>query len=227
MKITSEMMEASPELMQRLELVGTHLLAEGFVWEGFLNPKHFSDEQLGLEIQKLIVSKFLKGEETLGLTFNHTNKLVKDAKRNFKKRDLDMTVLLYMLVIEHRVNRILRCFFRRQGTDDAHALQIVRKLSVREKSSWLFKMLGLPPMPKDLSSCLNTIEEYRNSFVHFKWVARYEKEDDAWTAILEVRAILKWIDKIENKEIFFGHRKRIARICVELCHKKIAPKPSK
>jgi hypothetical protein len=199
-----------------VEFVGSLLLAEGFVREGFLDLPGLSDASLPDEIRKLVKTKFIHGDETLSLSFDHTDELLKKAKEHFDDKQLDLTCLFYMLVIEHRVNHVLRSVFRRRKVPEAEALQIVRKLSVREKATWLFKMLGIPPMPEDLSARMTVIEEYRNSYVHFKWVARYGHEDETWIAVIGVKDILDWITKVENEHVFFGQRGRLALACKRL-----------
>lgn len=212
----------SPEQQKQISFVASLLLAEGFVREGYLDLPNVSDVELSAQINSLVKSKFIQGEETLSLTFDHTDKLLELAKQFESQSDLELTCLFYTLCIEHRLNRIARTLFRRRGIPDKDAVQIVRKLAVRDKATWLFKFFNLEEPPGDLLVRLGVIEEYRNSFVHFKWVALYEREDEVWRAVNQVGEIFDWLEMIDDKYIFHGQKARLKSACEKIVEEEAA-----
>jgi hypothetical protein len=59
---------------------------------------------------------------------------------------------------------------------------------------------------------LTTIEEFRNSFVHFKWPSfpDFAAEDKAWRAINRVQEVIDALLAYEEQHVYYGQRERVA-----------------
>jgi hypothetical protein len=197
-------------------------LAEGFVREGLIVLPELSDAQLVEQIEKL-TKRFLRPDDDAesfeyALTFDHTDKLLSTAKAFEDQDEWEFCSLFYMLWIEHQINLILRVTLRRRGVAEDEAIAMVRRLSIRDKLSGIWKLLGLEAVSEELIKVINCIEECRNGFVHFKWqhFDRLEQEDKVWNAVNQIEKVISALKLIEEKHVFYGERKRLAESCWRL-----------
>ena len=123
-----------------------------------------------------------------------------------------------MLWIEHRVNMIARVMLRRRGVPDDDAVTIIRKLSIREKLTALWRVLGLRTVDSEVIQIASVIEEFRNAFVHFKWPSFPDLtiEDRTWRAINEVKRVIRTLCDHEETYVYYGQRERIAQSAARL-----------
>lgn len=205
-----EIEDVTPEMVRAATLG----LVEGFVREGLLVLPMLTDDELDKEFNT-ILRRFLTGDDGFdyALTFDHhTDKLLSLAKSVEAQHDLELSCLFYMLWIEHRVNLILRVLLRRKSTPEKDAINTIRKLSVREKLTWFWKLMGLEALPDAIIADATMIEEFRNGFVHYKWQAfdTWEKEDHTWQAVNRVGDIIAALQAIEERHVYYGQRQRLA-----------------
>src|SRR6266480_2313302 len=187
-------------------------LGEGFVREGLLPLDQLSDEELDARLSEAL-RKFLKADDfDTALTFDRTPKLLNAAVAAENDHDLELCSLFYMLWIEHRVNMIARVMLRRHGVPDDEAVTIIRKLSVREKLTGLWRVLGLQAADPEVIRIASVIEEFRNAFVHFKWPSfpDLRVEDRTWQAINELKRVVHALWDYEEIYVYYGQRERIA-----------------
>lgn len=193
-------------------------LGEGFVREGVLPLDQLTDEELDAKFSDAIW-QFLKAEQfDTALTFDHTPKLLNAAVAAEDDHDLELCSLFYMLWIEHRINLIGRVMLRRHRVSDDDAVTIIRKLSIREKMTALWQVLGLPPVDTEIIRIATTIEEFRNAFVHFKWPSfpDLRVEDKTWRAINEVKRGVHTLSDYEELYVYYGQRERVAQSAARL-----------
>jgi len=196
-----------PEAMLAMKI----RLGEGFVREGLLPLDQLTDEELDAKFSEAIW-KFLKADDfDTALTFDHTPKLLNAAVAAENEHDLELSSLFYMLWIEHRVNMIARVMLRRRGVTDDEAVTIIRKLTIREKMTALWRVLGLKPVDPEVIGIATIIEEFRNAFVHFKWPSfpDLRVEDKTWRAINDVKRVVHTLWDYEEVYVYYGQRERI------------------
>jgi hypothetical protein len=193
-------------------------LGEGFVREGLLRLDELSDEDLDAKFSEMIW-KFLKFDDfDTALTFDHTPKLLSAAVTAENDHDLELCSLFYMLWVEHRVNMIARVLLRRRGVPDDEAILLTRKLTIREKLTALWRILGLLPVDGDVVRIASTIEEFRNAFVHFKWPSFPDSrvEDKTWQAVNDVKRVVHMLRDYEEEYVYYGQRERIGQSAARL-----------
>jgi hypothetical protein len=178
-----------------------------------------TDDQLDEALGKLII-RFLRDDGVdKALTHEgHTHKLLALAKSSEHDRELELCCLFYMLWIEHRINLILRVILRRKNRSDKDAIAIIQKLSVREKLTRQWQLLGLESIPEAILADISIIGEFRNGFVHYKWQSfvSFENEDRTWQAIYRVDAIIAALRNIEEACVFYGQRHRFSESAARL-----------
>ena len=187
-------------------------MGEGLVREGRLPLPELTDEQLDERFKEGIRRTLRDDKVDVALTFDHTNKLLHQAASYEVEHDAEASSLFYMLWVEHRANLIARAMMRRIDMPDDESIFIIRKFSVREKVTILWRLLRLQPFPPEALKVLTTIEEFRNSFVHFKWQSfpDFAAEDKAWQAINRVQEVVDALLAYEEEHVYYGQRERIA-----------------
>jgi hypothetical protein len=107
---------------------------------------------------------------------------------------------------------IARVMLRRHSVPDDEAVMIIRKLTIREKLTALWRVLGLHSADPEVIRIASVIEEFRNAFVHFKWPSFPDlaTEDRTWQAINEVKRVVHALWDYEEIYVYYGQRERIA-----------------
>lgn len=204
----------TPPVTPEMVKIATLILCEGCVREGLIVLPDLTDEQVEEELRKHMVN-FCRSENfESALTFDHTEKLLDSAKEQRDQHELELACLFYMLWIEHQINLILRIMMRRRKTNEGDAVAAVRRLSIRDKLSWFWKMLDLEPLREEVVADTFIIEEFRNGFVHFKWqsYSGFEHEERAWRAVSRMDDIVESLKAIEERYVFYGQRQRLKDI---------------
>jgi hypothetical protein len=217
-KKLAKRLASNPKLNPKRMLAMKIRLGEGFVREGLLPLDQLTDEELDKTFSEAVWN-FLKLDDfDTALTFDHTPRLLNAAVAAENEHDLELCSLFYMLWIEHRVNMIARVMLRRRSVPDDQAVTIIRKLSVREKLTALWRVLGLNDVDPEVIRIATVIEEFRNAFVHFKWPSfpDLRVEDRTWLAINEVKRVVHALWDYEEIYIYYGQRERIAESAARL-----------
>lgn len=129
----------------------------------------------------------------------HTDTLLDEARSYLKDQKIELAIVLYGTWWEHWLNGVIENRVIKQGLDGNDFKDIVRSLNNRAKTSWLFKLLGLPLLDVEQLKIMNSLSEKRNQFIHYKYPAN-EWEDDKKTPMEFFEILEKAIEYFEEYE---------------------------
>lgn len=89
-----------------------------------------------------------------------------------------IAITLYAILIEHMINATLERVFDRRKYDTEVIKPLLRELRLQTKTTALRAIAGLPPISQDDLKLLDQIIQFRNSFVHYKWISYVEEDKE-------------------------------------------------
>ncbi|MFG1723094.1 hypothetical protein ACGFII_31160 [Micromonospora chalcea] len=146
--------------------------------------------------------------------FDHGDKLLSRAESELADGDQLISIVFYVIWLEHHVNGTLVWSFERQGhTRDAY-FPIIRQLNLESKITATWKLLGLPEVSKDKLVLIKQAIELRNGFIHYKWPALTHEEASQQKArerriASEMPALVAHLREIEGELLWSGREEEI------------------
>lgn len=186
---------------------------------GDINPSGKSDEDLERELVEYTYRHLdeLRDHGDIHWAIDHTETLLASARRNRRRGDHHLSILLYATWSEHWVNGVISSAGRRKGLGDESIEQAIRDTPFRGKVTWLLQLLGMPPLRSQYLDTLNDLLGLRNGFVHYKWVAHGEsvmdQQDQQRGRLLEkIESLVRYLNRYEDRIMFQSARCRIERL---------------
>lgn len=149
---------------QMVELVFRALVENGEIEIGDRSPEEIC-EQFDEIINDVIDSGGLRA----GRDYRET--LLDRARAEVEVSHDELATTLYAIWIEHFINGMLIRTFERMGHDTEVSTPLLRGLSLQVKAYALWAVVGLPPIDEESRRLLDRIVQFRNAFVHYKWIA--------------------------------------------------------
>jgi hypothetical protein len=149
-----------------------------FVEDGTLEIEGKTPAEITAEFLSILRSRMganLDIDLDIDSIIDHRENLLAHAKAQVDAGNNWIAVTLYATLVEHLVNAIITRALERKGHDSAVIIPLVRELRLRTKISALWAIAGLPAINEDHRKLLDQLIEFRNSFVHYKWIA-YEMD---------------------------------------------------
>lgn len=124
------------------------------------------------------IEKLRKHNVAWDVVIDHTENILKYA-RYFNRLHLhELSCLLYATWFEHWINSIVETALVRKNISRVEIIKILREVNIRDKISWLFKILGLKSISQKQRNKIIRIMDLRNNFVHYKWVPKNIDEEE-------------------------------------------------
>jgi hypothetical protein len=164
----------SRELVQQL---AEHVL-RGFVEDGTIDIQDKTPAEIVAEYQSIIDASATGSGRELRSIVDYRKNLLNRAAAEVNIEQYWMAVILYATWFEHEINATLTRAFERKDYDANVIAPLLRELRPRTKASALWSVAGLPPIKDEDLTLLDQIVQFRNAFVHYKWVAYDERADD-------------------------------------------------
>ncbi|MGQ0553233.1 MAG: hypothetical protein ACT4PU_08425 [Planctomycetota bacterium] len=156
-------------------------LARSFVEEaiidGALDPAGKSEAEWNREVQ-MFLSRAMDPATPLVFRYDHTNDLLRLARRHAGQHELHLAALFYATWCEHWINSIVSAALRRRSFSDKDVASVIHETPLRGRIEWLPRLLGLRRIHPRHSSAVLKMAELRNGFVHYKWKGHDLDSDD-------------------------------------------------
>jgi hypothetical protein len=168
------------------------------VAKGYLNLEGLSAE----DARRKAFDYVLDLSKDSGITHSviiHTDTLLDEARAYVKAQKIELATVLYGTWWEHWLNGVIEHRVIKQGLDENDFKDIVRSLNNKAKTSWLFKILGLPLLDSEQLKIMNLLSEKRNQFIHYKYPAT-EWENDKNLSVEFFETLEMAITYFENYE---------------------------
>ncbi|MEU4472800.1 hypothetical protein [Micromonospora sp. NPDC023888] len=146
--------------------------------------------------------------------FDHGDKLLSRAESELSTGDPLISIVFYVIWLEHYVNGTLAWAFERQGhTRDAY-FPIIRQLNIEIKLTATWKLLGLPEVSREKLALIKQAIELRNGFIHYKWPALTHREADQQKdrerrIAAEMPSLVSHLLELENELLWSGREEEI------------------
>lgn len=166
-----------PENMQEEEVreLGLELVRSTIrsgIINGDLDPKDLSGEQFKSKALEY-VSALYEAESSFPLIVaDYKGTLLEEARNYLNLNNINLAILIFGTWWEHWLNGIVESRTIKEGLEENDFKDIVRSLNNKAKSSWLLKLLKLPPLDSKHLEVIAKLIERRNQFVHYKYSDR-------------------------------------------------------
>jgi hypothetical protein len=126
----------------------------------------------------------------------------------------EFAALFYVLWAEHFLNGMVLTFAGRRHIPRSDVTQLIRKTDLRDKCTWVLRLLGERALPERHVKRIARMAEVRNSFVHYKWP---EMDDSRQRAVMDVMRefskTLVFLRRYWNRRVMLGSTRRLERLC--------------
>ncbi len=189
-------------------------LLEGAIAHGKLDVKGKTEQQIKHEFAQLIIST--KGKSRFLFTIDHTENLRQLGKKFEDKGDVWIAVLFYATWVEHVLNEIISVGISRMGGNDDLTKQVIRDVQLNAKLGWLMPLLGYREIAAQHAECLRKLAEYRNQFVHYKWIymdvdEKSSPNDVVLLFLPKCRKSLSYLARYRTSEVLSVSRAKLRR----------------
>lgn len=189
-------------------------LADGMykaaIFEGHINPKGKTPQQVRREVAEWFLLRS-KNDFKMGFIVDHTPDLLLEAREYRRHKKNEYACLMYATWIEHWVNSMVRFFAKKKHLGEKQIVEIIRGSNFNQKTTWLWSLLDAPSISSGHLINMSSLNQYRNSFVHYKWL-RIDPEDDDQdrkrdSVVEQIEKTIKYLLSYERRHVFDGKKK--------------------
>lgn len=149
---------------------------------------------------------------------DRTRDLLQLARKFAREGDARVATLFYATWVEHWINSVVSIACERRGLPADEVVAIVRDSSLKAKTGWLLRLLGLKRIAAVHRSAILRLADLRNAFVHYKWKPMNEQAladlDRDYDALVKgFPKTVTYLQRYEN-EVLFAKAKRKLRTTV-------------
>jgi hypothetical protein len=146
------------------------VIFRGLVEDGTIEIGNRSIAEI-LEDYKRMADEIIDdGGEALRGVVDYRKSLLERARAEAEEAHDEMAVTLYAMWIEHFINGMLTRAFERKDYEMKVVMPLLRELRLQTKASALWAIAGLPVIDKESMRLIDQIIQFRNAFVHYKWL---------------------------------------------------------
>lgn len=209
------------KIAKYLETIVRSKTADMFVFEviksaiqsGIIDPRGKTDKELQNKITKYLKT-IAKNKRDFHLVIDHRKSLLQCARDFAKEKEYQLCVVFYAIWVEHWLNNLIDIFVLRKRLTNETTKQIIRETPVRAKITWLLKIFEEKPILKRHQDMIMKIMEFRNAFIHYKWIGQKPdeediKENELIQLISDFEKTVKYLLQYENKQILYKSKRRI------------------
>ncbi len=164
--------------------------------------------QLALkELKKAVTDKNVK----FVVTIDHTETLLKEARINKRRGDVELSAFWYATYFEHKINFLIHLAAKRLSLTKSTSQALLRKPKLEDKCTWILEILKIRQINKNHIKAITNISEIRNRYIHYKWNYRdMDKDANETDKILlqRIEKTVRYIISFEEHSLFKGIRKK-------------------
>jgi len=143
-------------------------LAREIVLRGDADPATVTDAELRELAERELVAVFRAGEVDFGLVIDHSDTILRDARRHVDERRFEYAFVYYGLYVEHLLNRAIRDRAVQIDLAESETVDVMKK-SIHEKTGLTWRLLFGERMPEAIAADIRELTARRNAFMHYKW----------------------------------------------------------
>jgi len=196
----------------------TRSILKEAILRGVIDPRGKSDNELA-EAAGEYLSSWTENSRII-VALDYRSKLLSHARQFFRSQDYQLSCLMFAIWTEHWVNGILdvRCDLLRIPEDERKDL--IRTTQIVAKCTWLFRLLGVRPIPSIHLARIRMMADLRNAFVHYKWVAHdpddmranNEEKRRLLKALKDYEKTIKYLQNYETEQLLHKSSRRVSRL---------------
>lgn len=199
-------------------------LAEQMLLSGEMNIDGMNEQEIRREVVKKI-ELVLAGKVNFDIVIDYTEFLLKKARAEYKTGHLDLSALFYATYFEHTLNNFITKLIVKHKLDAETKKAILRDSKIRDKCTWILKVLCGRGIAKDHLNTINNISEMRNAFIHYKWISPNDNDRKKYESHLnKAESVVRYLKGYEDRYIFQKNKSRIKKT---LSRRKSKPKAQK
>ena len=173
---------------------------------GIIDPTGKTDKELDQEICDYLKCIAKDKSQPIFITIDHTPKLLYKAREHVKSKEYENACMFYALWFEHWLNGLIIAMCRRKEISEKEANQIIRDTDFSKKTTWLLRLLEIPPINNKHRIKMQKIVELRNAFVHYKWPGfdiDSDNNHEHKNALLDVEKTVQYFRNYERRHLFY------------------------
>lgn len=141
-------------------------IAESAIINGDLKVEDFSNLKV---VKKKLLKILPKRDEDFYITIIHQPTLLEEGIKFARKKKYELAYIFYATYFEHWINEIIDIWAKRNGIGYEVSSNLIRKLNLEDKYTWLLSILKLPRFKEIHIKNIKKISELRNNYIHYKY----------------------------------------------------------
>lgn len=137
--------------------------------------------------------------------YDHRSDILDEARNLVQRGKNNLALVHYAMWWEHWINYFIHLMLQRKGFTTKEFNDVIKSLNNRDKSSWLLKLLDLPPIESAHFKVIGKLAEKRNQFVHYKYPIRNIDEhfnDESPLKIESIEDTIEYFRAYEHEHIY-------------------------
>lgn len=169
--------------------------------DGIIITEGLTEEEVRTAAREYL-KEFLETDIEIVMTIDHKDTLLKEARNYASKNKEELSIVMYATWWEHWINGLIEIKTREKNFTKKEYKQLISSINNNAKTSWLLKLIDLPPFDKDHLNIMGKLAEKRNSFVHYKYPIINEADIESLDKFFkEVEKSINYFISYENKNI--------------------------
>jgi len=191
-----------------------HIFSSAIIYK-YLKPNDLKNKK---KVNSFIKS-FCKNIDRNKLSIDHTDDVLKDARKYKLHNEVDKAYLFYAVFFEHQINFLITIMCVKNNWDIKVAKGLIRRLKLEDKFGWLLSIFKLPKFNLNHFKTIDNLFQKRNEYVHYKYpqMTLDETENDlseqstknAAQKIISIEKTIKYC-KLYISKVIFENKKIIS-----------------
>ncbi|MCG3865997.1 MULTISPECIES: hypothetical protein [unclassified Photobacterium] len=170
--------EAESTALDDMENSIVTMFINSAIREGIIITEGLTEEEVRTAARKYL-EECLETDFEIVMTIYHKDTLLNEARNYASKNNEELSIVMYATWWEHWINGLIEIKTREKNLTKKEYKQLISSINNNAKTSWLLKLIDLPPFDKDHLNIMGKLAEKRNSFIHYKYPFLNEADDDS------------------------------------------------
>jgi hypothetical protein len=142
--------------------------AREIVLRGEVDAASIALDELRELAHREIAEALESGDLKIELTIDHSDAILRDARRHADEGHTEYAFVFYGLYVEHLLNRAIRDRAIQLELSESETVEVMKK-SLHDKTGISWRLLFGERMPEAIVADIRRLAERRNAFMHYKW----------------------------------------------------------